>query len=337
MNYIITNREILDNGNIREDGKEHAGDNLRFGTYNIETKTFQLFPEPKKTTDVAYDNISEKDIGNLKGSSRFFVELYQNLTNENFDKTSDENDKTDVLFFIHGFNTDLNGVRDNFNTLHEKYVENKKSTIKHLVIFSWPGKDLKIPLHYHDDKKDAIRSGETLARGFKKLEDFFRLFLVQERNVPCNRKIHLMVHSMGHRVLKHMLLELDKVPCIFDQILLMAADIEYDIFHPDKAFFKTIDLGNRVHVFYNKKDKVLDISKYLKNFDNRLGRYGRKQVDPGLIDVYDTDTTKTKDDSIYGFKEDALNHWYYYSCKDVVDDVISIFKGNKSKFIDTTI
>ncbi len=50
MNFFITNREIITNADstefIREDGKEHAGDNLRFGTYDIEAKLFTLFPNP---------------------------------------------------------------------------------------------------------------------------------------------------------------------------------------------------------------------------------------------------------------------------------------------------
>lgn len=49
MNFFITNSEIITdaNGNesIRPDCKEHAGDNLRFGTYDIATEIFTLFPE----------------------------------------------------------------------------------------------------------------------------------------------------------------------------------------------------------------------------------------------------------------------------------------------------
>jgi hypothetical protein len=47
MNPFITNHEIIKNGNtetIREDGGEHAGNNLRFGSYSIEDREFTLFP-----------------------------------------------------------------------------------------------------------------------------------------------------------------------------------------------------------------------------------------------------------------------------------------------------
>jgi len=210
-------------------------------------------------------------------------------------------------------------------------VVNPNCTVKHLVIFTWPGMTKKIPLHYNDDKKDAICSGKCLARGITKLEDFFRLFLVKAGNPACNRKIHMMVHSMGHRVLKHMLLSLNDVPEIFDQVLLMAADIEYDIFEPGNAFYKTIDMGKRVHVYFHEKDIVLDLSQYTKTFQNRLGRYGRKEISPSLADVIDVNATRTKDDPQYGFEEDKLNHWYYYSSSEVVNDVIGILKGDSSK------
>ena len=40
--FFITNREIINDGNgneyIREDGKENAGDDLRFGTYDLASR-----------------------------------------------------------------------------------------------------------------------------------------------------------------------------------------------------------------------------------------------------------------------------------------------------------
>ena len=169
MNYYITNREILKDGNIetiREDGREHASDNLRFGTYDIKKDLFSLFPEPESETDLIYSTIGNVESSMLKGSSRFFKEMWDELIKDN---------TGDVLFFIHGFNTDLEGVREAFKRLNDKYVT-ESSSIKHIVIFTWPGRSPAIPYHYFDDKKDAIRSGEALARGIEKLMKFFNEF-----------------------------------------------------------------------------------------------------------------------------------------------------------------
>jgi esterase/lipase superfamily enzyme len=329
MNYFITNREIIKNGNIetiREDGSEHAGDNLRFGRYV--NPNFELFPEPVKASEVSYNDLGSKNTEDLMGSSRLFKELYDEL----FKDSLNSEPNSDVLFFIHGFNTDLDGVRSSFERLDKLYVQNGNSPIKHLVIFTWPSKSPTIPLHYFDDKFDAMRSGEALARCFEKVMEFLRIFLKSEGNPNCKKKIHLMAHSMGHRVLKHMMLTLDKRYELFDQIVLLAADIEYSIFEHGEAFNSLLDMGSRVHIYFHEDDRVLDISKFTKNFSNRLGRYGRKRIDPTLKYVIDADVSDIKDDSQYDLEEKMLNHWYYYSSTEVVKDINSVLNGKDSIF-----
>ena len=333
MNFFITNREIVITPKgevIREDGKENAGDNLRFGTYDKKTD-FILFPEPEKEEDSVYQNLAEKSSEELKGSGKFFKSVYDELT-----KSVTDEKKNDVLFFIHGFNTNLNGVRHDFEHLNNCYVNDPKSPIKHVVIFTWPGMHPDIPLHYWNDEKDAERSGEAFARAMEKIIRFFREFLLYGKNPACKSNIHFMIHSMGHRVLKHMMLELQNkkiaIPELFEQIVLMAADIEYDIFEKEKPYNFLIDLGRRVHVYYHKHDRVLDISKFTKNFSNRLGRYGRKRVDLSLADVFDAEVTGIKEDRDAGIEEKFLNHWYYYTSTEVITDVIGVLNGNPSMY-----
>ncbi|MCU0437124.1 MAG: alpha/beta hydrolase [Raineya sp.] len=344
MIYFITNRQINPDGTIRPDGKETAeavGDNLRFGSYDISTKEFNVFPEPQTDADLDYAKatsnieINSQNI-ELKGSTRFFTDLYKAFT-ANTVINSSGIEESDTLFFIHGFNTNLKKLQDTIDNLHKKYVENPNSPIGHLLIFTWPGRSPAVPYHYHDDKKDAIRSGEALARGIIKALKFLRKTLVQERNPACNKKIHLMAHSMGNRVLEHTMKELIKenvgIPELFDQILLMAPDVEYNIFEPQEAFYQLIDFGRRVHIYYHDKDHVLSISKYTKNFSNRLGKYGRRYVNSSLTDVFDVNVSETRDDQGVGLITNHMNHWYYYSSQMVVDDVIRVLKGDKSKYL----
>lgn len=335
MNYFVTNREIIRKNRregIREDGREHAGDNLRFGSYDLQSRAFNLFPEPRKDEDLLFASRRRREVSKLHGSTRFFTELYHELVKGDVAKTPDGQDKGDVLFFIHGFNTDLEGVREAFENLNRRFVDNPDSPIQHVIIFTWPGRSPKVPYHYFDDRKDAIRSGETLARGFHKLIDFFRIFLARAGNQPCQRNLHFMAHSMAGRVVKHMMSELSFKPELFKKIILIASDIEYDIFEPQHEFHSLVDLGETVHVYYHEKDRVLDISKWTKNFSNRLGRYGRKRRDSSLKQVIDCNVTHVSDDSDYGVREDQLNHWYYYSSTEVVNDLIAVFKGEASRF-----
>ncbi len=323
MNLFITNREIINEGKpnerIRKDGREKAGDNLRYGQYHLDKNHFELFPEPNERADIAYDNVGNKSPEELMGSARFFTLLYHELCKPG---------RQDVLFFVHGFNTDLKGVEQNFEALNRRYVDNPKSPVKHIVIFTWPGKSPEIPLHYRDDARDAERSGLALSRAIDRLREFFQYFLNNSNHQPCGQKIHLMLHSMGHRVFQHMIREHIKGHRTglqpFSEIFCMAGDVVYNIFEKEYEFHALLDFGERVHVYYHEKDRVLDISKYTKNFANMLGRYGRKEKSSSQTYVIDVQVTGTKDDPGSGIRAEHMNHWYYYTSTAVVDDVISI-------------
>ena len=341
MILFITNREIIKTGNtetIREDGGENSGDNLRFGEYHIDTKEFELYPEPKKESDTNYQNIQDKKFENLKGSPRFFSKLYNELIATNANGKAIV--KNDVLFFIHGFNTDLKGVRKDFEHLQARYIDHPQSTVAHIIIFTWPGMHPKIPYHYYDDKQDAIRSGKAFARAIGIVQEFFQQFFIDTMkdgkltNQTCNRNIHLMAHSMGNRVLKETMLTfgMAPIPQLFKEVILMAADVRWDSFENGEGFNRLIDFGERVHIFYHDNDKVLDISKYAKNFSNRLGRYGRKSKSNSQKDIFDINITGIKED-MGDVEEKLMNHWYYYTSSAVKDDVVkNIFSGKVSSF-----
>jgi len=99
-----------------------------------------------------------------------------------------------------------------------------------------------------------------------------------------------------------------------------------------KAYNPLLDLGSRVHVYFKHDDRVLDISKFTKNFTNRLGRYGRKRIDDTLADVFDADVSSVIEDRNADLEERLLNHWYYYTSTEVIADVIDVLNGNISKF-----
>jgi esterase/lipase superfamily enzyme len=334
MLYFITNREILNEGSpnqrIRENGRDAPGDNLRYGIFfpgKPKGKDFEIFPEPKDETESLYLGMDTKDVESLNGSARMFKHLYDDMC---------RGGRQDVLFFIHGFNTDLNGVRDNFIDLKRCYIDNPDSPIEHVVIFTWPGRSPKVPLHYRDDAKDAERSGAALGRAFQSLIRFFTNYLGKEKHEPCNQRIHLMLHSMGHRVFRHVIDNHLRNNVTgyqpFHEILCIAADVPYNIFEKEHAFHALLDYGERVHVYFHQKDRVLDISKYTKNFSNMLGRHGRKHRPSDQAYVVDCDVTATNDDPGTKLRDRQLNHWYYYTSSDVVKDIIMVLKGGESQY-----
>lgn len=309
---------------IRPDGEENAGDNLRFGTYDLKAKKFNLFPEPYLEEHLLYASGSASKPPAF-GSSAFFHTAYEEFRTT----TGKIPGKSDVLFFIHGFNNDLKQVQDSFEKLHQQYVLPPESPIAHIIIFTWPGMNKAIPYHYFDDRKDAVRSGLALYRGMGMFRKFLTSFLVKAGNPDCNTRIHLMAHSMGNRVLKETMLEYQRrneaVPQIFSQIICVAADVHWDSFDKGEGFDRLTDFGEEIHVVFHRKDRVLDISKLTKNLSNRLGRYGRKRKEESFKTIFDHDVTDLDEDK-GGKLEELGNHWYYYSSAKIVSKLHGLLK-----------
>jgi esterase/lipase superfamily enzyme len=330
--FIITNRLIeTRNGEerINEDGREEAKDAIRFAEYDTDTNTYNLFPEPQPTEPlerISYkykvidnnddflldENNNQVAINSLHGSVRTFTLLY---------KLMKQSTGGDVLFFIHGFNTDLNKALEALQNLHLKYVQDTNSPIKHIVMFTWPAKSSL--LEYRDDYQDAVLSGYPLARLFLKLKTFYQDFIVEMGNAPCNRKINLLCHSMGATVLESMqqnlLSLLIPLNVILNKVILAAADVDWTAFEEPQPLYNLIDICESVHIYIHKEDRALGISETTKNPANRLGKHGPKNKNrlSSNISCIDVSNVPSGDDN---------NHGYFLSSPKVVKDVLEVFK-----------
>lgn len=108
-----------------------------------------------------------------------------------------------VLFFIHGYKTDIGAALSTIRALHEKYVRPDSSDIQTIITFTWPSR--KNLLLYLDDQYDAQMSGYALARVYQRLHDFLSELFQTTNARPCQKYIHLMCHSMGNQVLYYMM------------------------------------------------------------------------------------------------------------------------------------
>jgi esterase/lipase superfamily enzyme len=345
LHYIITNRQILtdDNGEyIKEDGGEMPSEELRFGTfdssiYDMSEKNCRqaitLFPDitapaatpsvPVNQPQVYSQSMLQTDTKTLDGSKRFFSELFHNMKAV----------EGDLLFFIHGFHTDLPGALQSICDLEAKYI-NSDSPIKHIVSFTWPAMD-KL-LRYRDDAKDAELSGFTLARCYLMMIDFFKAIFSagsSENPVePCGNNIHLLAHSMGNRVLENMMIELlsqqgDNITAVFKEIILAASDVDWQVFEQPRSFNKLTNICQRVTVYYNTKDLALFISETTKNAYNRLGKFGFRNYNEVPAHVYSVDCTGIKDEK--GLETNLVQHWYYKESPKVVNDITQVLKGTR--------
>jgi esterase/lipase superfamily enzyme len=332
--YIITNRRVTNN-TINNDGKEEASDEIRFATYDIVSKKVTLTKDFKggnhssiliPTPENPYLGILNKKKENLAGSAFMFRDLYDKMLAE----------KGDVLFFIHGFNTDFDDSLGNIEMLTQKYIK-KGSPIKHIVMFSWPARSNL--LRYRDDARDAEQSGFALGRAYQMLIDFFRAIFGYDPNKPeapiCNNNIHLMCHSMGNRVFENMVKSLfngrNFNTTIFKEIILIASDIDWSCLEEPNPLNKVTNICERVHVYFHNKDRALFISETTKNAYNRLGKYGARDQRKVPSHIHFVDCTAINDETSTG--EDLIHHWYYYESKKVIADIIEVLNGEEAEEI----
>lgn len=340
--YIITNREVTTRTSksyiavnskeyMRMDGDEEARHNLRYGTVSFDPKKakklkdfkIKIIPEVNETTLEKYADQQTVD-KSVFPSTQIFEELYKSGIKAG--------ERKDILFFIHGFKSDLETSMQTLAELHRKYVEPDDSPISRIVLFTWPAK--KKLLKYRSDAYDAKQSGFALARSMASLREFFKQKLVAEKEPLCEQKVHLLCHSMGNRVLENMITGLEgiNIPIVslFSEIILAGADIDYDAIESPKPMYRLIDLGQRIHIYFHNKDLALGVSETTKNAFNRLGRWGAKKNDQLPDDVYECDVTDIKDDD--GILHDTVHHWYYTNSASVVEDIKKVFWGEGSLF-----
>jgi esterase/lipase superfamily enzyme len=354
--YIITNREIYHEQiapqtgpsrspapreTIRVDGREEARERLRFGFISGN----KVLPKDKNNGSDPNDLItlyphtvlddpevtSPGDPAANAGSGALFTNLYQDMCSAN---------GGDALVFVHGYNLDLADTLRLMGELERQYLR-EGSPIRHLVVFSWPARSSLIK--YRDDVRDSQVSGRALGRAILKLGTFFRHFfaplrpvtpgsvdLVQPRNPLCGRKIHLLAHSTGVRVLEHAMRFLGAFPRratteLFAETILAAPDVDNFALEFDQPLTYVCSLSRRVHSYNHKGDLALVWSSSFKNPYPRLGKNGVRNTGNLPANLVLVDVTDVRGETTLEGK--LINHWYYYESPAVVTDMIEVFRG----------
>ncbi|MBS1548877.1 MAG: alpha/beta hydrolase [Bacteroidetes bacterium] len=310
---------------------------------------YQLLSEPgeygyAKVLDLLLKEKGLKDspitADHLGGSQRMFYELYKSMVK------SDKKNK-DVLIFIHGyaytFDDELKAILD----LKKIFVDNKNTPIENMIFVSWPASSSVFPLTYFDDKLMSINSGHSLMRLFYLYTQFLKEIFSNKDLRPCNQKIHIIAHSMGNRVLQSMLysLKTENITRVIDQVILLNSDVSHRVFEEaEDSFCKLPLLANRISIYINRKDLILNISQFSKNIlSPRLGKSGPSNFDKLKNVVSVIDCTQTKNDLNSSLKMELGEHWGYLSSSSVQNDLFENLKGieknliaNRQKIDDST-
>lgn len=231
--------------------------------------------------------------------------------------------KCDSVVFIHGFNVSFTGALRAGALLGQSLSVG--GHLVNVVVFSWPSDGNAVPwMSYYSDREDARASGPAIARAFLKFRDFVLALNAQDY---CQRRVHLLAHSMGNFVLRHALQALlhkdrESLTRLFDQILMAAPDEDDDAFEHDDKLRLLPRIGRQVTVYFNPNDKGLTVSDATKANPDRLGSDGPRLVDllPKKVELVDCR-------AVAGDADPFVEHSYYIRSQAMADDMSAVMEG----------
>ena len=241
---------------------------------------------------------------NAASNSVFFCERlnennYQEIGNIDFLTRLKESKCRQILIYIHGFSNLPESVFSAVNEFQSLCEKKKKDEVLVIPIV-WPcDNDLGMIKDYWDDQKAADQSAFSFSRVLAK----FLAWRGSEKHNPeddlCLKRINILAHSMGNRVLRETLSAWNKydlpqgVPLIFRNTFLVAADVVNETLHEGEPGRIICHASRNVIVYHASDDLALRASKAsnLKNkiASRRLGHTGPENMDRTPRNVYSVD------------------------------------------------
>ena len=230
------------------------------------------------------------------------------LGSEAFMQRLKEASPAQLLIYIHGFSNLPDAVfeaAEEFQTL----CELRKPGEVLVVPFIWPcDSDFGIIKDYWDDQKAADASAFAFARVLEKFNRWRNSELYNPADDPCRKRINVLAHSMGNRVLRATLGAWSRydlaegVPLLFRSTFLVAADVVNETLHRGEPGELICHASRNVVVYYASDDLALRSSKAanLKNkvASRRLGHTGPEDMrrTPANVFTVDCDDVNTRYD-----------------------------------------
>jgi esterase/lipase superfamily enzyme len=279
---------------------------------------------PKESIKTKSGRKFEFDLGNNAASnSIFFCERkdegdYTEIGSEKLLQLLRKSEYRQILIFIHGFS---NLPEDAFQraTEFQKLADEAKANESLVVPLIWPcDNDEGIVKDYWDDQKSADLSGFSFARMLDKFNEWRNSDKFNPQDAPCLKRINVLAHSMGNRVLRETLAAWNKydlargVPLIFRNTYLVAADVVNETLEPGERGEAICHASRNVVVYYASDDLALRASKAanLKNgiASRRLGHTGPERMDRAPANVYAIDCDDVN--TVYDYPK---GHSYFLS------------------------
>jgi len=195
----------------------------------------------------------------------------------------------DLLVFMHGYNVTFeDAARRAAQLSHDLKLRGA------VALFSWPS--LGSAAAYFADEERAALSAERLSAFLRTLE-----------GGPW-RKVHLMAHSMGNRVLVLGLADHPRPQLPLGQVVFVAADVYVEVFR--QKYPRMAEGGTRATSYVSRTDLALFLSSLL----HRADRIGITRGEPFVIEGMETVDATAVDTSLLG-------HSYFGSERSVLTDL----------------
>lgn len=316
--YFATNRRpVIDKKVIDKDRKitDFSGElstvdgrDLRYGRVD-----FAAGENDKFTMTVASEDIfvhSDRSVAAKVGSSTILEKLRKKLAGP-------EGEKKDIIVYIHGFNNEFHeGIKAAAalsRALSDDFI---------VFAFSWPS-DGRL-FGYHQDRSNVMQSGKAFARAIERVATFIR---DTDKAKRCNRKIHLLAHSMGNQMLRHgvqaaLAIFNGHLPPIIDQALLVAADEDADTFEREDKLRPLVKMCRAITVYHTPLDFSMAVSELTKGNMDRLGADGPENMSPIADKVTAVDVS-----GVVKYDGDLIDHAYYLNSPEVLADMHALMLG----------
>jgi len=219
----------------------------------------------------------------------------------------------EAFIFIHGYNNSFeDAARRTAQIAHDLKFKGAP------LMYSWPSKAKGTLSAYKEDGRTALLCEENVTR-------FIEAIALESGA----RKIHLIAHSMGNRVLSQALKNISqklvhsqKTQPLFNEVILTAPDIDAELFK-DSIAPHIVQTARRFTIYSSSEDLALKASRVVNSFwHQRLGEGGShltvfpKYQQINVVDASDIDTNLF-----------ALGHSYHADSQTVLADVKQVFQG----------
>ena len=262
------------------------------------------------------------DLNNNAASNHLFFcertaeDRYTEIGSINFLNQIKDTDCRQILIYIHGFSNLPEDAIEQARQLQELCDHSKADEVL-VVPLIWPcDNDLGIIKDYWDDQKSADASSFSFARLLEKFIAWRNSEKYNPAADPCLKRINILAHSMGNRVLRETLATWNKydlangVPLLFRNTFLVAADIVNESVHEGQPGELISHASRNVIVYHASDDLALRASKAsnLKNriASRRLGHSGPENMDKTPANVFSVDCDDVN--SAYDFPK---GHTYF--------------------------